>query len=255
MLYLRLICGQIISTSLLILTLSVHAEEKQSTQSPEKWQFGVEAYLWGASIDVKPTGGDTVHVSFSDIWDDLEFAFMSTLSARKGKWSFFADIIYMDLDDDDKGSAALIGLPGITTKIDVEVEAWIVTAAGAYTVMERDRFSLDLLAGARYLYLDVPLKFRIGPIKRKVSPDGTDWNGIIGVKGKVDFSDKWYLNYYADMGTGDSDFTWQGLAGLNYKFKKVNAVAGYRYLDFDIEGSEVDDLTIDGPFAGVKFYF
>jgi hypothetical protein len=38
----------------------------------------------------------------------------------------------------------------------------------------------------------------------------------------------------------------------NYIFRTA---FGYRYLDWDIDGSEVDEITVKGPFAGVKFFF
>jgi len=247
----RLFLGLNITTFLLVMALPVNAADSSSN---DEWQFGAEVYLWGASLDAKPTGGDNIHIGFSEIIDNLDMAIMTTLTARKGKWSLLTDIIYMDLEDDQKGTAELIGMP-IRTDVDVEMKAWIVTAAGGYTVMETDKSSLDLLAGGRYLEIELPLEFKIGPAKVKAKPTGHIWDGIIGVRGKVDLPDKWYLTYYADAGTGDSDFTWQAWAGLNYKFKKVNAVFGYRYLNWDIDGSAIDDLTVKGPVAGVKFFF
>ncbi len=59
-----------------------------------------------------------------------------------------------------------------------------------------------------------------------------------------------------DVGTGDSDLTWQALAAVNYRFEKVGVVVGYRYLDYDFDDSDVfDDLNLSGPFVGVKFRF
>jgi len=236
-------------TALLLFTsMAAHAADS------DEWEFGAEVYLWGASIDAKPTGGDNIHISFSDILDNLDGALMTTLSARKGKWSLFSDIIYLNIEDDQKGKVDLLGIP-IRTDFDVEIKAWIVTTAGGYNIINKDRFSLDLLAGARYLWLEIPLDAKIAHKKVKTSPSGHTWDGILGVKGKYDISDSWYLSYYLDGGTGDSDFTWQGRAGMNYRFKKFVASAGYRYLDWDIDGSSLDQLTVKGPYAGVKFLF
>jgi hypothetical protein len=239
---------------LLVMALPASAADSKSS---DEWQFGAEVYLWGASLDATPTGGDTIHISFSDIMDDLNMALMTTLAARKGKWTLFTDIIYMDLEDEIKGTAELIHRP-VSVDVDVEMESWIVTAAGAYTVMETDKHSLALLAGGRYLALEIPLKFQIGPVKLKPSPQphGHNLDGIIGLRGKVDLADKWYLTYYADAGSGDSESTWQALAGLNYRFKKVDATFGYRYLDWEFDSSDaLEEITVKGPFAGVKFAF
>ena len=61
--------------------------------------------------------------------------------------------------------------------------------------------------------------------------------------------------YCTTRGTGDSDYTWQASTGLNYRFKKVDATFGYRYLTWESDGGSIDDITIKGPFAGVKFFF
>jgi len=165
-----------------------------------------------------------------------------------------ADIIYLDVSYDTSGTAELIGIP-IQTSIDAKVQTWIVTAGAGYTVLETDNYSLDLLAGTRYLSLDTTLKFRVGPSEPKATPGTSGWDGIIGVRRKADLLDKWYLSYYLDGGTGNSDFTWQVKAGLNYKFKKVDAVVGYRYLEYNVNGREIDDFNLNGPYTGVKFRF
>lgn len=178
---------------------------------------------------------------------------MGALGARKGNWSLLADVIYLNIKDDQHGSARVLRR-NINTKVDVELEAWIVTLAGGYTVMETGSFDVDLLAGARYIWIEVPLKFDLGRTQAKISPSGHNWDGIVGARGKVALSDAWYLSYYGDVGAGDSDLTWQATLGLNYKFESVDAVLGYRYLDYDFNG-DIEDLTVKGPFAGVKFLF
>jgi hypothetical protein len=47
---------------------------------------------------------------------------MSTLSARKGKWSLFSDIIYLDIEDDQNGTVSLLDIP-VRTDFDVEINA------------------------------------------------------------------------------------------------------------------------------------
>ena len=238
--------------ALLVMAVPVNAA---GSHSADKWQFGADVYLWGSSIDVTPTGGDNTHISFDDLLDNLDMAMMTALSARKGKWSLLADFIYLDVEDDIKGSTKLLDIIPVPADIDVELKAWVITTVGGYTIIEEDNYSLDLLAGARYLWIELPLELQVGPIRRKASPSGDIWDGVVGVRGKVDVSNDWYISYYLDAGAGDSQFTWQALWGLNYKFKKVDAIVGYRYLDWDIDGNSIDDLTLKGPFAGVKFSF
>lgn len=240
-------------TLLLATTMpAVSAEDMDS----DKWEFGAQIYLWGAGIGVTTQEGDDIDISFSDLMKNLDMALMTTLAARKDKWSLFADIIYLDVSTDKKSTANIIGRP-VKTKVDIGIEAWIVTTAGAYEVMQTETTRLDLLAGARYLWLKMPLKFKIGEhITRKASPSGDVWDGVIGMRGNTRLNEKWYLTYYLDVGTGNSDLTWQALAGFNYKFKKLDAVFGYRYLDWDFDDkSAFDELSVSGPYAGVKFWF
>ena len=64
----------------------------------------------------------------------------------------------------------------------------------------------------------------------------TNWDPIIGVRGRYAFGAKksWFVPYYLDVGAGDSDLTWQGLAGLGYAFRWGEVTALYRYLYYDL---------------------
>ena len=83
------------------------------------------------------------------------------------------------------------------------------------------------------------------------------WDGIIGARGKRTVSDEWYLNYYADIGGGDSKMTWQAVVGAGYNFKKMDGVFGYRYLrwNFDKDSVVFDFLKFRGPYAGLTWAF
>ena len=223
----------------------------------DRWVYGGEFYMWGADIGGETTSGAPVDIDFNDLFDNLELGFMGTLAAAKDKWTLFGDFIYLDVEDDDKSTANILGSP-VPTKIDVELEGFITTLGGAYSFLETDSTRLNLVAGARYLWLEADVDVDIGP----VSGDGTEsdhvWDGIVGLRGKTELNEKWYLTYFADVGTGDSDTTWQALAAISYRFKKVDAVIGYRYLEWDFDKGDMlnfDDLDLSGPFAGVKFQF
>jgi len=82
------------------------------------------------------------------------------------------------------------------------------------------------------------------------------WDGIVGVKGHVNLSKNWYLPHYADIGTGSSNVTWQVFGGVGYRFKRLDLVAAYRYMDYNFDDSDAfADLNLHGPFVGVKFRF
>ena len=175
------------------------------------------------------------------------------------------DVVYLDMEDDNtsiKQSAAPAVAAGQVGKCkNIEMKSWIVTPTVRYHVLEQGQFRLDLLAGARYFYLDVELEVDIDGIKgheRAASGSDSDyvWDGIVGVRGEVTLNEKWYLPYYLDFGTGNSEVTYQAFGGVGYRFSRVDLVAGYRYLRWDFDDSPVfDSMYITGPMAGVKIRF
>lgn len=75
------------------------------------------------------------------------------------------------------------------------------------------------------------------------------------MRGHFKLNERWYP-YYGDIGTGDSELTWQMFGGVGYRFKQVDAMLGYRYMDYRFENSPVfDNLDLSGPMAVVKFLF
>lgn len=220
---------------------SVLAEEN----APEKnWRFEGGLYFWGASIGGKSAYDTDIDVDFGDIFDSLNSAFMGMAGVRWGKWSFFTDLIYLDL----KNSGA-IG-PGLNAS--VELSGWVVTPFVGYNLVDIERISLDILGGTRYFNLAADLK--VNGVSGGSS--GSKWDGIIGIRGKVNLTETWYLPYYLDIGTGGSRITWQGFGGVGYRFKWFDIVAAYRYLSWSFDDNKAfDNLHFNGPFVGIKFSF
>ena len=55
--------------------------------------------------------------------------------------------------------------------------------------------------------------------------DSNSWNvgsSSSNSRATVFLNEKWYLPLYDDIGTGDSDLTWQLGAGIGYRFDKLN---------------------------------
>jgi hypothetical protein len=149
---------------------------------------------------------------------------------------------------------------GVGLDADITIKAVVATPTVGYNLIDTEKGSLNVIGGARYLWIDVPvdLKTVVGPTTRSdsLSPSGSGWDGIVGVRGQVNLAPKWYAQYYLDGGAGKSKSTWQGYAGVGYRFKNVDAVAGYRYLHYKFEdSSDLDELTVKGPQIGVKWGF
>jgi hypothetical protein len=232
-----------------------------------EWEFDGNFYVWMPSIDAGlPSGGD-ISIPFETILQDLDMLFMAGVgvSKSKSKWWFKTDAIYFDISQSNKGLVTPQGgIPNIdfATSSRVEMEAWIVTPSVGYKLVDAERGTLDVFAGARYLWIDVELKLGIsGPLgggrSDRISDSGSVWDGIVGVRGYVDFGPNVFLPYYADVGGGESDLTWQAFAGVGWRFKHVDAIVGWRYLDYEFKGSTalLESLTVNGPQIGVTWKF
>jgi hypothetical protein len=245
----------------LLIAMSGTVAAAESTDGG-KWTFAGELYGWGPSIDAKTVTGDDVELSLSDIIDDLQLVVFAAFGARKDKWTFASDLIFLNIEQTSKNTVKIPIGPGLaeSVKNDVDLKAWVVTPVASYRVIDTDKGHLKLVGGLRYLNLDVKVKLKFdGPLKdrkKTLEDKGHVWDGIVGLKGEFDLSDKWYVPYYADIGTGDSKVTWQGFGGFGYRFEKVEAVFGYRYLKWRFDDNKaLDNLVVKGPMAGVKFRF
>ena len=253
--------------SLMLLASMLSTTAAADTDS-DKWRFEAELYFWLPDIDVTTATGGDINIPLHQILKDLNMLFMGGVGAYKGKWSLFADTIYFNISENDAYTESVPVLGPIDLEVDigadVHMKAFIGTLGGTYNVFDSEKATVNLLGGARYLWIDVDVKLDTSttilgrPLSREidVNPSADVWDGIVGVKGKIYLNDKWYLPYYADVGTGQSDLTWQALAGVGYKFKWGDVLLVYRYLDYKFDsGDELDKLTVKGPQVGAKFYF
>lgn len=256
----------------LLVSPSVLAQQTEGKANP--WQFGLSIYGYFPDItgntSFSTDSGNDFEIDFDDILDSLEFALMGSFDVRKGSWGIFTDAIYMDAGNSAstsaEGSIGNNAVPvNVTGDMKIDLESWILTLAGYYRALDTKGASLDILAGTRYLDVtqkvdweftgnvgEVPLPERVGDAKTSLS----NWDVIVGLKGRFAFGAKkaWFVPYYLDIGTGDSDLTWQGVAGLGYAFGWGELVAAWRYLYYDMpSGMAIGDMTFNGPMAGVAF--
>ena len=233
----------------------------------DEWKISASVYLFGAEIDGTTNTGGDINMPFSDLLKNLNMAYMGTFEARKGNepWSLFTDIVYLNVGADKGDTEHVPILEGNhTIKVDVDtkigLKAWILTFAGTYHVFENEKVTLDLMAGARYFWLNVKLDLNLGILNTSRQPkvDETDhvWDAIVGVRGKIKLDDKWFMPYHADIGGGGSQLTWQAFLGVGYNYKWGEVVLGYRYMDYNFKsGWPVEDLTFGGPLLGAKYHF
>jgi hypothetical protein len=241
---------------------------------PDDWQFRAMIYGYLPTISGSttfPAGvGSDVSVDAKKIISHLKFTFMGSLEAQKGQWGAFTDILYLNLGGSKSGTRDLtIGgaqLPaGVSANASLDIKGTVWTLAGNYRVLATPETGFDVFAGARLLSLKERLGWEfsanVGPIVGPGQTGGSElkldnWDGIVGVKGRLNFgpSREWFVPYYVDVGTGDSNLTWQGIAGVGYAFRWGEVVAAWRYLDYNFKsGNRIEGLNFNGPAVGVAF--
>ena len=140
------------------------------------WHFTLTPYLWmpniNGTIDGRTLGsslGDfsvSTEIGPNDYLENLEFGAMATGEVRKGDWSVFTDIIYIDFGDQRSRVRDITGPEGrLLSSIDrnatTSLSATVWTLAGARTMVHNPRVDLDLLAGFRYVDVASELKLNI----------------------------------------------------------------------------------------------
>ncbi len=252
-----------------LVSATVHAQALSND-----WQFRATIYAYlpsvGGSSDFPVDSGNSVGFDSSKIIDNLRFAFMGTLEAQKGRWGAFTDIMYLDLSNSKSGTRDLtIGsgqIPaGVTANTDFTIKGAVWTLGGNYRLAATPDYTFDVLAGARLFSIKESLGYSfsadVGPFSgagREGSADAKEdnWDAIIGAKGRVNLGSdrKWFVPYYVDVGTGDSQLTWQGSAGVGYAFSWGEAIVTYRYLDYEFkDSSRFNSIHFSGPTVGVAF--
>jgi opacity protein-like surface antigen len=222
-----------------------------------EWEFGGAVYLWAADLSVKTPRGRDATIPFDTLLDNLSMAFMGAVEARKDRWSLFTDIIYMDINKKAKQHQTGPGGNPIEVRGNVGMESWIINAQTRYAVHDTDQARISLVGGLRYLNLDLATGLRINdqPLV-DLGDSGSNWDVIVGAHGEFQLNDKWFVPVYADIGTGDSKSTWQGMGGVGYRFSKLNVLLTYRYLSYKIDDSPlIGKMTVSGPMLGASFRF
>jgi len=234
----------------------------------DRWTFEATPYLWAAGIkgdtQVGSLPSTSVDVPFSDILSNLDFAAMGTFEARKGRWGFLFDAVYMKLS---ASATAMRTGPGpigatLTATAGLKLEQTLLTGAAVYRVIEGPT-AIDVLGGLRYTKLDVSADInaslfgQTGIASRSGDKDWTD--PIVGFRVLHRIADRWSLDGYADVGGFGvgSDLTWQVAAGVNYEISRtLTARGGYRILkvDYDKDGV-VYDMKTSGIYLGLGIRF
>ncbi len=247
----------------------------QAQMKADDLRFRATIYGWfpgisGTTEFPSGAGGPSFNVNAKDLVDDLKIALMGTLEVQSGKWGGVVDWVYSDVGGDKSGTRnfSIRGqtlAAGVTANLNVDVKTNILGLAGTYSFVEDPATSIGLVFGARMLDVDQTLNWAFngtGPLgiaaAGTTEVSGTNWDAIIGLRGRARFGSdlRWFVPYYADVGGGNSKFTWQAIVGLGYSFSWGDVGVVWRYLDYEFKSGEpIQTLTFNGVAAGVSFTF
>jgi hypothetical protein len=250
----------------LIVTASLGLSGQAVAETPSKGdpQFSASLYFFAPEISLSTARGSDVDVGFDTLLSNLNMTFMGAFEARKGNWSGMLDALYLNVGANGAATVPLTGPLGRPLRIDasanVKVRGWVLSALGGYRIYETPKVALDLVAGLRYL--ELKSSFGLGIQGRLLgravegAAMGVVWDGVVGFTGRANLKDRWFIPFHLDVGTGDSDLTWQAFAGVGYGFDWGDVSLAYRYLAWDLpSGSPIDDISFSGPQLTATFRF
>ncbi len=227
-------------------------------QTPSGWTFSASAYGWLAGLEGDVgIGGRVANVdaSIGDILSNFDIGVMGLAEARYKRFGVFTDINYVQLS---ASQDAPLGL--LASSADAKVKNLMWTLAAEYRLLEQPDASVDAFAGFRLFSVRNELDFNppglIGGTGRSETETWAD--PILGLKGRVSLTPRFYLTGWGLVGGGaSSDIVWDVMGGAGYQFtKSFSATLGYRAAGVDYENNGfVYDTVQHGPILGATFRF
>ena len=237
-------------SSVLFSAAEVHAQDESD------FGWSITPYLWATETRVDLTFQDidigTGEISFNDLLDVLDAAFMIHVEGGKGNWSAFGDLTYLKTSDSTERTLFFVDSESKQLFFDGAV-AWWPGGAGS---------NFNLYGGLRLSDFDDRYTFRLvtdnTPVgERRSTKDYYD--ALLGLRYRFDFSDRWALLTQADASFGDSEGTYLLRASLAWtvgKRQQNRVLFGYQYKTAEFKD---DDLRLDfdyqGPMVGFNFRF
>jgi len=238
--------------------LSAQAESR----SGDEWTFQIAPYAWlaGQNGKVSTLPGlppADIDVDFyDDILGNINGALFLVGEVRKGRWGGLVDIAYTDIETEDPTPYGIL-----YSTVTSRTKSWMVSAAGLYRLVEKDRAFVDLIAGIRYWNIDSQLSLAAGVLPARTISNKEDWiDPIVGLKGLSPLGgSKFFVSGGLVIGGFNvgSDFMWDAWANFGYQWTKGFATTvGYRYLDVDYQEDDyLYDVAQQGIVLGLGWQF
>lgn len=259
----KTLCGQLTVASVLL------ASTLPATAGDE-WEFALSPlFLWGININGDATIGEAtapLELEFKDdILENLEAVLTVHFEARKGIWTFFTELQYVELDPTIE-----MAMGPIEVEADISFKNTMFELGAAYALSESDSTRWEVIGGGRYtdqeIDIDATLSTPLPPPLDEVSIDmggGDDWwHAFLGARVSHSFNDKWSFIGRTDLGYGGSDNKAINASFMfDYRFRDWgSAFIGYRYLQYDFDNDRSSDSYAfdayqQGPLLGLTIYW
>jgi hypothetical protein len=224
----------------------------------DRWGLTVAPYFVFPNMSGETGIGDVavdVDADPGDIFDKLQFGFMMFLEMSNQDWAVGLDALYMDLGQD-----------GLTPVLGREAEADMKQLAIQTNILRRVATWAEVGIGVRLNSLDAGLMVAPGEVVlpgRDESMNETWLDPVIAARFTIPMESRWRLGIQGDIGGFGigSDFAWQVLPFVGYRFSRVFEVAaGYRAIGMKYEtGEDSDyflyDIVTFGPQLGIILRF
>ena len=240
----------------LAMLLMLIAAPAARAQDADGFNWSITPYLWATETVVDLTFRDADigagEISFSDLLDVLDAAFMIHVEGGRGNWSAFGDLTYLKTSDSTERTALVVDSNSEQLFLDAAA-AWWPGGVGS---------NLSLFGGLRYSGFDDRYAFRLiinnAPVgERRSTKDYYD--ALIGLRYRFDLSDRWALLTRADTSFGDSEGTVLLQANLAWtvgKRQQNRILFGYQYKTAEFRDADLRlDFDYQGPMAGFNFRF
>jgi hypothetical protein len=221
----------------------------------DDWEFDFAIYGWLPTIGVELPNGTNSKITQSDIINNLDMTFMGRARVQKNRWSLTTDVLYFDLQHKDRSPLG----PRRDLR-EISLQSALIKPTIGYRLLESPKNVFEVYAGARYFWMQPTLKIERTDLDPPQTSQGSQsdslWDAIVGFRGEYALNERWFVDYFADVGTGDSDHVYDLFGGVGYRFRHLDAIAAWRYMDYDF-GNDIalKTMTINGPLAGVRFAF
>ena len=247
------------STLILVIVLTIGCfglVTAASAQQSGGTGWSITPYIWGSStkVDLKFRDADigSGDISFSDLLDTLDVAFMIQVEGGKGNWSAFGDLTYLKTSDTNESDVFTIDSKSKQTFLDAAVAYWPTGVGSPFSVF----------GGVRYTKLDDRFTYvgNIGGlIQGELKNSNSYYDALLGLRYRFDLSDRWQLLTHGDYGFGDSEGVFLIRANFAYtvgKKQQNRVLFGYQYKDAEFkDGDLTTSFTNHGPMVGFDFRF